>query len=72
MKGAIVSDEPNGNEFDDVDEYEDQIEQMILENGMLTHSILRLLVRKGIVTRDEIDEEMERLYVEAEDAGGSE
>lgn len=66
-----MSDEPNGDEVDDLDEYEDQIEQMILENGMLTHSILRLLVRKGILTRDEIDEEMEKLYAEAEDVGGS-
>lgn len=53
-------------EMDD-DEYEDQLDQLIIENGMLMHSVLNVLVRKGLVTREEIDEEMDRLYREAEE-----
>jgi hypothetical protein len=48
------------------DQYEDQIEQMIIENGILLHSISALLVRKGIVKQEEIDNEMDRLYEEME------
>ena len=49
-------------------EYEDdeQIEQMIIENGILLHSLATLLVRKGILKQEEIDAEMDRLYDEME------
>ena len=50
-------------EYEDEDE---QIEQMIIENGILLHSIAALLVRKGILKQEEIDEEMDRLYDEME------
>jgi hypothetical protein len=53
----------NGGEFEDDDE---QIEQMIIENGILLHSIATLLVRKGILKQEEIDAEMDRLYDEME------
>ena len=53
----------NGGEFEDDDE---QIEQMIIENGILLHSLATLLVRKGILAQDEIDAEMDRLYDEME------
>jgi hypothetical protein len=53
----------NGAEFEDDDE---QIEQMIIENGILLHSLATLLVRKGILAQDEIDAEMDRLYDEME------
>ena len=53
----------NGAEFEDDDE---QIEQMILENGILLHSLATLLVRKGVLAQDEIDAEMDRLYDEME------
>jgi hypothetical protein len=53
---------------DNGDDYEDdeQIEQMIIENGILLHSLATLLVRKGILKQDEIDAEMDRLYDEME------
>ena len=55
---------------DDVDredeEYDEQIEQMIIENGILLHSIAALLVRKGILKQEEIDSEMDRLYDQME------
>ena len=53
---------------DDEDgEYEDeQIEQMIIDNGILLHSLATLLVRKGILKQEEIDAEMDRLYDEME------
>jgi len=48
------------------DEYDEQIEQMIIENGILLHSLAALLVRKGILKQDEIDAEMDKLYDEME------
>ena len=48
------------------EEYDEQIEQMIIENGILLHSLATLLVRKGILKQEEIDAEMDRLYDEME------
>jgi hypothetical protein len=53
----------NGADYEDDDE---QIEQMIIENGILLHSLATLLVRKGVLKQDEIDAEMDRLYDEME------
>ncbi|HVR42430.1 MAG TPA: hypothetical protein VMS56_03205 [Thermoanaerobaculia bacterium] len=54
-------------DFDD-EEYEEQIERMIVENGMMLRGLANLLVRKGVVTQDELDEEMDRLYEEMEES----
>jgi hypothetical protein len=56
-------DRSNGAEYDEDDE---QIEQMIIENGILLHSLAALLVRKGVLTQEEIDSEMDRLYDQME------
>ena len=56
-------DRGNDAEYDEDDE---QIEQMIIENGILLHSLAALLVRKGILTQEEIDGEMDRLYDQME------
>ena len=57
-------DRDNGElEEDDDDE---QIEQMIIENGILLHSLTNLLVSKGILKQEEIDAEMDRLYDQME------
>ena len=53
--------EKNDEEFEDDDE---QIEQMIIDNGILLHSLATLLVKKGILTQEEIDSEMDRIYDE--------
>jgi hypothetical protein len=53
----------DGEDYEDEDE---QIEQMIIENGILLHSLAALLVRKGILKQEEIDAEMDRLYDEME------
>ena len=54
-------------ERDDVDDYDDEhLEQMIIDNGILLHSLAALLVRKGILKQEEIDAEMDRLYQEME------
>lgn len=54
-------------ENDDGDEYDDEhIEQMIIDNGILLHSLATLLVRKGVLKQEEIDAEMDRLYEEME------
>lgn len=50
----------------DEEDYDEQIEQMIIENGILLHSLSALLVRKGILKQEEIDTEMDRLYDEME------
>lgn len=51
----------------DDEEYEEQIERMIVENGMMLRGLANLLVRKGVVTQEEIDDEMDRLYEEMEE-----
>ena len=56
-------DRSNDADYEDDDE---QIEQMIIENGILLHSLAALLVRKGILTQEEIDSEMDRLYDQME------
>ena len=58
---------------DDGEDYDDEhIEQMIIDNGILLHSLAALLVRKGILKQEEIDSEMDRLYEEMDnfDGGG--
>jgi hypothetical protein len=54
--------ERNGNGADD----DEQLEQMIVENSILLHSLAALLVRKGILKQEEIDDEMDKLYEEME------
>ena len=56
-------DRSNGADYDEDDE---QIEQMIIENGIQLHSLAALLVRKGVLTQEEIDSEMDRLYDQME------
>jgi hypothetical protein len=56
-------DRSNDAEYEEDDE---QIEQMIIENGILLHSLAALLVRKGVLTQEEIDSEMDRLYDQME------
>lgn len=55
-------------DHDDVegDDYEEQIEQMMIENGMLLHAVVNVLVKKGLIKQDEIDAEMDKLYEEME------
>jgi len=48
------------------EDYDEQIEQMIIENGILLHGLAALLVKKGILKQEEIDSEMDRLYDEME------
>ena len=56
-------DKNNGAEDEDEDE---QFEQMIIENNILLHSLAGLLVRKGVLKQEEIEEEMDKLYEEME------
>ena len=63
-----MDDELEDIQEEDVDE---QIEQMIMENGMLVHTLATLLVRKGIIKQEEIDTEMDKLYDEVEGFGGA-
>ena len=54
-------DHNNGAEDED-----EQFEQMIIENNILLHSLAGLLVRKGVLKQEEIEEEMDKLYDEIE------
>jgi hypothetical protein len=56
----------------DDDDYQEQIEQMVMENGMLVHSIAALLVQKGVLKQEEIDAEMQKLYDQIEEFEGDE
>jgi hypothetical protein len=60
----VAMDEINGVEDE---EYEDQIERMIIENGIMLRGLANLLVKKGVVAQDELDEELDRLYEEIEE-----
>ena len=60
----VTMDEINGVEDE---EYEDQIERMIIENGIMLRGLANLLVKKGVVAQDELDEELDRLYEEIEE-----
>lgn len=66
LKGGNMDEELDDMQEEDVDE---QIEQMIMENGMLVHTLATLLVRKGIIKQEEIDTEMDKLYDEVEGFG---
>ena len=57
---------------DEDDDYQEQIEQMVMENGMLVHSIAALLVQKGVLKQEEIDAEMQKLYDQIEEFEGDE
>ena len=50
------------------DDFDEQIEQMLIDNGVLLHSLAALLVRKGILTQEELDTEMDKMYEEMESA----
>jgi len=54
--------ERNGNGPED----DEQFEQMIIENSILLHSLAALLVRKGVLQQEELDQEMDKLYEEME------
>jgi hypothetical protein len=58
-----MNDIDRNNGADDEDE---QFEQMIIENNVLLHSLAGLLVRKGVLKQEEIEEEMDKLYDEIE------
>jgi hypothetical protein len=49
------------------EDYEDRIEDLILENGMLTQALINLLINKGIVTEEDLAAEVETLYGNAEE-----
>jgi len=59
-------DETGRNDAAEYEDEDEQIEQMIIENGILLHSLATLLVKKGILKQEEIDAEMDRLYDEME------
>jgi len=59
----MVDDIDRNNGAEDEDE---QFEQMIIENNILLHSLAGLLVRKGVLKQEEIEEEMDKLYDEIE------
>ena len=58
-------DPKNGPDYDD--EYEEQMEQMVAENGLLLHAVIEVLIRKGVVEREEIEAQIDKLAGEIED-----
>jgi hypothetical protein len=49
---------------DDIDE---QLSQMIVDNGVLLHALVNILFRKGIITQEELDAEASRLFDESDE-----
>jgi transketolase N-terminal domain/subunit len=56
-------------DFDLDEEYQEQIEQMIAQNGMLLHALVDLLIQKGIIQREELESQIDRLTAQLEGNG---
>ncbi len=54
-------------DFEDLDDFEEQVEQLVLENGILLHAVVNLLVKNGVISREDLDGEIEKLYQQAEE-----
>ena len=61
-------------EDDDLDgeEMDERIVEIIEDNGLLLHAAIKLLVKKGILTPEELDQEIQTLYEDEDDAEGEE
>jgi hypothetical protein len=51
---------------DDGEDFEDQLEQVVFDNSVLLHALTEVLIRKGILQQEELEEELNRLYKETE------
>jgi hypothetical protein len=58
----------NGDDFDD-DDLEEQIEEVIAQNGVLLHALIEVLIKKGIVQREEIETQIDE-FTEGDDENG--
>ena len=52
---------------DESEDFEDQLEQMVFDNSVLLHALTEVLIRKGVLEQDELEEELNRLYKETEE-----
>jgi hypothetical protein len=55
----------NDDDFDD-DDLEEQIEEVIAQNGVLLHALIEVLIKKGIVGREEIEAQIDE-FTEGDD-----
>jgi hypothetical protein len=51
---------------DGEDDFEDQLEQVVFDNSVLLHALTEVLIRKGVIQQDELEEELNKLYKETE------
>ena len=51
---------------DDSEDFEDQLEQVVFDNSVLLHALTEVLIKKGIINQEELEEELNRLYKETE------
>jgi hypothetical protein len=58
----------NDDDFDD-DDLEEQIEEVIAQNGVLLHALIEVLIKKGIVQREEIETQIDE-FTEGDDDNG--
>ena len=59
--------DPENGDYEDLDDFEEQVEQLVLENGILLHAVVNLLVKNGAISREDLDDEIEKLYRQAEE-----
>lgn len=52
---------------EDDDDFEDQLENVVFDNSVLLHALTEILIRKGVIQKDELDEELNRLFKETEE-----
>lgn len=55
----------NDDDFDD-DDLEEQIEEVIAQNGVLLHALIEVLIKKGVVQREEIETQIDE-FTEGDD-----
>ena len=62
-----MNDKPSMDGPDYDDDYEEQLEQMVADNGLLLHALVEVLIQKGLIQREEIEAQIDRLAGEFED-----
>ena len=47
--------ETENGDYEDLEDFEEQVEQLVLENGILLHAVVNLLVKNGAISREDAE-----------------
>lgn len=59
-------------DYEDDEEYQEQLENLIAENGVLLHALVGVLVNRGVIRREELEAQIQKLTDEMEAAADDE